>query len=227
MYDTIYRAVTGTAAGLAVPQWTVETLREVAAGRDGIRAVRHPLGFVCLPLERAGERGVCVHVWSAQLTAGRATISTVHAHSWDLVSYVLYGALRNELVDVADDPEVPTHRLCEISSDAAGDEIRSTGRLVRRGARVSEVHQQGDVYGMPAGVFHETVPEGETATVALGSGRPGAVDLALGDLHTGTHRIRRQVCDRQETVRAATMVLDRIVKVSESRAEDPCGCTRH
>ncbi|WP_052371395.1 hypothetical protein [Amycolatopsis taiwanensis] len=226
MYETIYGALAGTAAGMNVPQWTIETMREVAAGRSDVRAVRHPLGFVCLPLERAGERGVCVHVWSAQLRAGQATTSTVHAHSWDLVSYVLYGRLRNELVDVADDLEAPTHRLCEVSSDAAGDEIRRTGRLVRRGGSVSEVHQRGDVYGLPAGVFHETVPEGETATVALGSGRPGAVDLALGGLHTGTHRVRRQLCDRHETAHAATVVLERIGQVGQPRAEDPCGCTK-
>lgn len=226
MYDLIYRALTGVATDVDVPQWTVETLREVAAGRGGLRAVRHPLGFVCLPLERAGERGVCVHVWSGELRAGRATTSTIHAHSWDLVSYVLYGALRNELVDVAEDAEVPTHQVCEINSDASGDEIRRTGRLVRRGGRVTEVHQQGDVYGLPAGVFHETVPEGETATVALGSGQPGAVDLALGELHTGTHRIRRQLCDRRETAHVATVVLERIATVRKRRAEDSCGCRR-
>lgn len=226
MYDTIHRALAGTASNLDVPQWTMDAMREVAAGRGDVSAVRHPLGFVCLPLERAGERGVCVHVWSKRLRAGQATTSTVHAHSWDLVSYVLYGALRNELVEVAEDPQAPTHRLCEISSDAAGDEIKRTGRLVRRGGSVSEVHHRGDVYGLPAGVFHETVPEGETATVALGSGRPGAVDLALGGLHTGTHRIRRQLCDPHETAHAATVVLDRIAEAGEPRAEDPCGCTR-
>jgi hypothetical protein len=226
MYETIYRAVTSGAAERAVPPWTLDVLGEVAQGRGGIRAVRHPLGFLCLPLERTGERGICVHVWSDRLTHAEPTTSATHAHSWDLVSYVLYGTLRNELIAVTDEPRAPTHRVCEIGSDAEGDEIRQTPRLVRRETRASEVHHQGDVYALPAGVFHETVPEGETATIALGSGRPGAVDLSLGAVHTETHRIRRELCDRDETASVAGMVVERLVGQPRSR-EDPCGCRKH
>ncbi|HKS46792.1 MAG TPA: hypothetical protein VJT49_17105 [Amycolatopsis sp.] len=210
MYDTIYRAVTGEARDRAVPRWAADRLGEVAAGRGRVLAVRHPLGFLCLPLERAGERGVCVHVWSDHVPHAGATTSTTHAHSWDLLSYVLYGTLRNELVAVTDEPDGPTHRVCEIESGGDGDEIRRTSRLVRRGGSVTEVHRKGDVYGLPAGVFHETVPVGETATVALGLGRPGAVDLALGDLHTESHRTKRQLCDHDETVYVAGMVVMRL-----------------
>lgn len=223
MYDTIYRAMTGEAAGHDVPRWATEVLGEVAAGHGGIRAVRHPLGFVCLPLERADERGICVHVWSDHVRRARVTTSTTHAHSWDLVSYVLYGTLRNDLVAVTDEPCTPTHRVCEVGSDVAGDEIRRTSRLVRRGGSVSEVHHDGDVYRLPAGVFHESVAEGETATVALGSGRPGAVDLTLGDLDTGTHRITRQLCDPDETAYVATMVVKMLTGVREPGRQGPNG----
>jgi hypothetical protein len=226
MYDAIHRVMTGQAAAEAVPRWTLDALDEVADGRSELRAVRHPLGFLCLPLERAGERGVCVHVWSDRLASADATTSTTHAHSWDLLSYVLFGTLRNERVTVVDEPETPTHRLCEISSDPGGDQITPTFRLVRRAGSVGEVHHQGDVYRLPAGIFHDTITEGETATVALGSGRPGAVDFALGDLETGTHRIRRGLCESDETAYAAAMVIERLAEVPEPRAEDPCGCTR-
>jgi hypothetical protein len=224
MYETIHRVMTGQTAEPDIPQWTVEALGGVATGRSELRAVRHPLGFLCLPLERAGERGVCVHVWSDRFASARAITSTTHAHSWDLVSYVLYGTLRNRLVSVTDEPAAPTHRVCEIVSGGDADEIRHTPRLVRSGEGVSEVHRQGDVYRLPAGLFHETLPEGEVATVALGNGRPGAVDLALGDLNTGTHRIRRQLCGLDETAYAATVVVERLAEISEPRSEDPCGC---
>ncbi|MGW4056813.1 hypothetical protein ACWEGE_00965 [Amycolatopsis sp. NPDC004747] len=223
MYETIYRALMDGEAGNVVPRWTAGVLAAVAHGRGGLRAVRHPLGFLCLPLERAGERGICLHVWSESLTHARPTTSSTHAHSWDLVSYVLYGTLRNELVSVTDAPDEPTHRVCEIGSDERGDEIRRTSSLVRRERRSSELYRQGDVYTLPAGVFHETVAEGEVATVALGSGRPGAVDLSVGAVDTVTHRTTRQLCDREETALVAAMVVERLGRIPEPRPrEDLC-----
>src|SRR6202012_345900 len=47
------------AAGTAVRDWAAGTLRAVADGRRPLRAVIHPLGFTCLPFERAGRDGVC------------------------------------------------------------------------------------------------------------------------------------------------------------------------
>jgi hypothetical protein len=82
-YDTIRRAIADYAAEWTVPRWTVAALGDVAEGRSAVTAVRHPLGFVCLPLERVGEQGVCVHVWSDRLTGAQPaslTTSTTHAH---------------------------------------------------------------------------------------------------------------------------------------------------
>ncbi|RKT83474.1 hypothetical protein SAMN05421805_10540 [Saccharopolyspora antimicrobica] len=211
-YDALHRAMREE-AGTALPRWTVDALSEVAEGRSEVAAVGHPLGFVCLPLERAGQQGVCVHVWSDKLISADPTTSATHAHSWDLTSYVLYGTLRNDLVGVVDAPEEPTHRVFEVCSGAEGDEIRRTPWLVRRRTEVSELHERGEVYSLPAGVFHETVPQGETATLALGRGHPGAVDLTLGSLDTGDHRVRRQRYGGEETAFAASVVAEKLVQV--------------
>ena len=72
------------------------------SGAPGVTAVRHPLGFVCLPLERDGGDGVCIHVWSDTLAHAESTTSQIHCHSWDLVSHVLYGQVRNVHVRVTD-----------------------------------------------------------------------------------------------------------------------------
>ncbi|NUS05534.1 MAG: hypothetical protein HOV97_23605, partial [Nonomuraea sp.] len=58
---------------------------EVLAGDEPPAAVRHPLGFVCLPLERDGGEGVCLHLWSDSLQHAESTTSQIHCHSWDLV----------------------------------------------------------------------------------------------------------------------------------------------
>src|SRR5882757_10513589 len=96
-YNTFHRAMTNGTARWVVPQWACGILGEVARGRTSITAMRHPLGFICIPVERAGDHGVCVHVWSGRLSRTSPTTSAMHAHSWDLISYVLYGSLRNEL----------------------------------------------------------------------------------------------------------------------------------
>lgn len=217
MYDWLYRAMAGGAAEPAIPRWAAEVLSEVAQGRGGVTGVRHPLGFLCLPLERTSDQGVCVHIWSDRLANARATTSATHAHSWDLLSYVLFGNLRNELVGVADAQQGPTHRLFEVDSGGDGDEIRRTARLVRRGAATTEFLQRGDVYSLPAGVFHETVPQSEAATIALGRCRPGTVDLTLGGLDTDSHRTRRHLVGQDETAHSAALVLDRLTALPEPR----------
>lgn len=215
LYRTLYQAMRDGTAEPTVANWAADALAEVAAGRSGVRGVRHPLGFLCLPMERAGELGVCVHLWSTRLEQSHSTTSATHAHSWDLVSYVLFGELRNELIGVTDAPSAPTHRIFEVNSDQGGDEIRRTPRLVRGRPRSSEHFRRGEVYSMVAGEFHKTVPLAETATVALGCGRPGAADLTLGSVHTGTHRTHRQPADRELTVYAAGLVVERLADMSQ------------
>jgi hypothetical protein len=213
-FQELYDELTSGAIPRTPPRWTLRLLEDIAAGRSAIRAVRHPLGFVCLPVERGGERGVCVHLWSGDLPSAAATTSQVHCHSWDLVSYVLYGQVRNELVSVADSGAGATHRVFEVVSAGAVDSISPTGRTVRYSPGASAVYHAGEVYTLPAGVFHRSViPEGtDTATIALGSGRPGTADLSLGPLGTRSHRVTRERCDDEETARAARLATERLVR---------------
>jgi hypothetical protein len=225
MFDRLYYAMLTDPA--AVPRVIAGILGELAQGRGDIRAVRHPLGFICLPLERTGSRGVCVHVWSERLTSANPTTSWTHAHSWDLISFLLYGTLRNELIVVTDARDGATHRVFEVDTRPERDEVRRTPRLVRRRRGTSELHRLGEVYTLPAGVFHETVAFGEVATVALGRGHPGTVDLTLGHIDTPTHRITRPLCDRDETVRAAAVVVDLLANVPQpGHGEHQCQQSR-
>ena len=223
MFDMLATVMRTDSAGSVVPGRVAHLLDELATGRGRVTGVRHPLGFVCLPLERSGECGVCVHVWSDRLVTARPTTTWTHAHSWDLTSLVLAGMLRNDLIGVTDAPEPPTHRVFEIRTGPDGDEVRATPRLVRRYTRASELYHRGEVYTLPAGVFHESAPQGEVVTVAIGEGHPGAVDLALGDVDTPTHRVGRQSCDRDETAFAAAVALDLLAAVPQPRhREDRC-----
>ncbi len=217
-YLHLYEDLERGGGGDSVPRWTRQVLWEVATGRLRIAAIMHPLGFVCLPILRQGERGICVHLWTPRLTHARPTTSQVHAHSWDLVSYVLFGQVRNEVMRVSGtqasrgEAADGVYRVFEVHSRGDLDEIRATSRLVRRDKGTSQVSDAGETYSVPAGTFHATaVPAGvDTATVALGTSRAGSADLSLGDIATATHQVRRQHCDSDETSRVARMIAGRL-----------------
>ncbi|MER6947753.1 hypothetical protein ABT294_27340 [Nonomuraea sp. NPDC000554] len=179
-----------------------------ALSGPGVTAVRHPLGFVCLPLERDGGEGVCVHLWSDSLPHARSTTSQIHCHSWDLVSHVLYGQVRNVHAVVTDAGRDATHRVFEVVSAADGDRITPTRRTVRHATGLVESFGPGDTYTLAADRFHSSVvPEGgEAATIALGRGRPGSHDLSLGPLGGSVHHVCREPLDAEETARAVRLI---------------------
>ncbi|MGA8117469.1 MAG: hypothetical protein WCA46_27850 [Actinocatenispora sp.] len=187
-------------------------LGEVLDGPGAVHAVRHPLGFTCLPVVRDGPDGVCVHWWRGRNTA-RLTTEAIHAHSWDLLSFVLYGALRHDTVAVVDDPVAPTHRVFEVRSGRAGwDEIRGTARTVHIGPMRSARNGAGSRYRVRSGEFHANeLVEADVATLVFGRTLSGAVDLTLAALDATDHTTKRQTCDAVETRRVARAVLDGLV----------------
>ncbi|MBO4274443.1 hypothetical protein [Microbispora sp. H10670] len=202
-----YREVLGVLTGGNAREWALGVLTEIAAGGTPVLGVRHPLGFLCLPVERDGGIGVCVHIWTSAARPARSTTSQIHCHSWDLISHVLYGQVRNVHAALTDTAESPTHRVFEVVSTPEGDVLRPTGRTVRYAPGRADLFGAGDTYTLVAGAFHSSViPEdGEAATVALGRVRPERGDLSLGPLATPLHHVRRERLDAAETARAAEL----------------------
>jgi hypothetical protein len=191
-----------------VRERALRAVRDVAAGVSSLRAVLHPLGFLCFPIERHEECGICVHIWSPRLPGVRSTTSEVHAHSWDLVSLVLSGELRNERVTVVDGES--TYRVFEVHSAAADhDELRATSRLVGYRIADHDVSRQGGTYSLGAGCFHKTVAS-EATTIAVGMAQGGRHDLTLGPVDCGNHVVRRKRCDAVVSAAAARMVADQL-----------------
>ncbi|MFD8726847.1 hypothetical protein [Streptomyces sp. NPDC059611] len=191
----------------------VSVLRAVAEGRRSLSAVRHPLGFLCLPVLRDGARGVCVHLFGAGSEGGEGDAPLVHAHSWSLVSLVLFGHVTNHSVRVVDDPVAPTHRVYEVRSGPDGtDEVRGTARFVRGVPDGFGHSTAGDVYVVRPGEFHATVVAGgrPAATLVLGETQPGSKDMSLGLLSGEDHRSVREICGREETAVAVRAALRRI-----------------
>jgi hypothetical protein len=229
-YDDLHQAIRTGAAAEVVPRWAVRYLDQVATGRMTVRALAHPLGFVCLPAWRCGGDAICVHIWTGAPAPVDPSTSGIHAHSRELVSYVLYGCVRNRVVAVTDaGPETevadgPAHRVFEIHSDPLADTVLATPRLVHCRTESLRAHRRGDVYTLPSGVFHSSVADGPAATMALARADPGALDLFLGRPYTADHRVRRQRWDAERTRHAARVALARIGPLASPDLEDPCRC---
>ena len=210
-YTDLDNAIRQGTAAEWVPRWALALLRDIANGRRELTAVRHPLGFLCLPVQRRGERGVCVHMWTPELLPAVKT-SRMHSHSWDLTSYVLHGTLYNQHIRIVDTPDSATHRIFEVRSHGDVDELRATDRLVSCRPEAARAHGGGCVYLLSAGEFHatEVATSRLAATVVLGRTRPPAVDLSLGPLGTRSHTLTRSHCDRGETARAALSLAERL-----------------
>jgi hypothetical protein len=189
-------------------RWVLDVLDDVAEGRRPLAAVRHPLGFTCLPVDRTGADGICVHAWPADPPTVAPTTSTMHSHSWDLLSHVLHGRVRNELIEVTDAPADPSWRVYEVHSHGDVDEMAATDRLVTAVTARVETHTAGRSYALRAGGFHTSeVDRGQPAvTVALGRTTPGARDLSLGAVDGRSHRVRRDRCGAEETARLARAI---------------------
>jgi hypothetical protein len=213
-YEYLSVAIADGSASTVVPGWCARILDDVAGGRRPLRAVVHPLGFTCLPVVREGDDGVCVHVWPAGQPLARLTTSPVHAHSWDLVSYVLFGRLRNRLFRLSDavvaDPQA--WRVLEVHSRGDTDEMVATARLVRADQEDSELTTRENVYTVFAGTFHSSVaPRAEfTVTVALGRTVPGTADMSLADPATRTHEVRRIRLGEEDTRALARAVIEHV-----------------
>jgi hypothetical protein len=221
-YEFLFHALSGgdgspaarAAAGTTVRDWAAGTLRAVADGSRPLRAVIHPLGFTCLPVERAGRDGVCVHVWSPFTGGALPTALAIHAHCWELTSYALLGALENSLMTVADATpgQSSVFRVMQVSSRGDTDELRPTQRVVHCRESRRELISAGDTYDVPAGVFHATdvAPEAGAVTVALGRMVDGIADRSLAPVGAVAHQVRRRRCDPAQTAATARLVLDRL-----------------
>ncbi|MER6049567.1 hypothetical protein ABT168_19300 [Streptomyces sp. NPDC001793] len=211
-YDTLDRLLRpGTPPG-APRAGVTGALEDIARGKRELRAVHHPLGFLCLPLVRDGARGVCVHLFGTGVPAD-PTAAPMHAHSWELRSYVLFGRVGNLPVTVTDETRTPTHRIFEVFSSPSGvDELRPTSRLVHCTPGPAASSGSGETYSLPAGEFHATVvARGQpAATLVLGRSLPGHTDLSLGPLHGRGHRTVRRLCGAEHTERTVRTALRRI-----------------
>jgi hypothetical protein len=158
-------------------------LSAVVSGERPLRAVRHPLGFVCLPVLRDDSpAGICVHIWSDGDPGDRLATSNVHCHSWHLLSYVLSGTVHNQTYDLADNIDGAS-QVFVVKSVGGTDDIIATDRRVDVKATGLRSFHTGEYYEMPAGQFHASPRRGSgpAISVVLGVQSRGNDNLTLAE----------------------------------------------
>ena len=180
-----------------IGSWVRNALPAVVPERLAAPVVRHPLEFICLPLHRSGKVGLCLHVWPEN---DDTTSPVIHAHSWDLWSYVVCGTVQNQIVSIHDEADTPDYGLYTVTSTTGGvDEVQATGRLVTCVPRQRKDVRSGQIYRLPAGLFHRSGHRGMTATLVLGEQHEGRENLILGPLNGYPwHDSRREECSPDE-----------------------------
>jgi hypothetical protein len=182
-------------------------LSQIAAGQSEVLAVRHPLGFACLPFYRVEQFGACVHVWPNKWQASKLTTSPYHCHSWHLLSYILYGSVGNQLVEVSEGTQ---YKAFAVTGENGTDHIVATG--ARMDIRVSEPDfcEAGDFYELAAGLFHASAMRDDgrpAATLVLGSHYPDRLDVTLGEPHIENHEVTREKFDAAQTAAIAELAM--------------------
>lgn len=189
----------------AAGAWVRSALPALGPEALAAPAVRHPLEFVCLPLHRSHRVGLCLHVWTG---SGEVSSSVVHAHSWDLWSYVVQGTVLNQIVDVRDEPEAPDFELYTVASTGTKDEVRTSGRRVVHAPRPRQEVPAGRIYRITSGLFHRSGHRGPTATLVLGEQHEGLENLFLGPLNgyrgANSSRVRCSPAEVRALLRAIT-----------------------
>lgn len=159
--------------------------------------VRHPLGFVCIPMHRGRRHGICIHLWTPSLYFGRPTTSAIHAHSWDLRSYVLCGTVMHVPVELDYLDRRPTHRICTVTSSGRVDTIEPTEHTASVRRSRNEAINSGTTYLLPAHRYHSTNVDGLAVTVVFAEHNIGP-EYTLGPLTATRHSLPRSVFDLTE-----------------------------
>jgi hypothetical protein len=74
-----------------------DTLERCLKDDPSYAAIKHPLGFLRVPIIRTPSTGLYVHIWTQLIDLPRPSTSAIHAHNWHLLSRVIAGTVTNQV----------------------------------------------------------------------------------------------------------------------------------
>jgi len=147
-----------------------EMISRLRANPAGAGAVWHPLGCLYVEIAREPMTSVRLHVWGLAEGEYRSSGLGLHAHDFDLDSFVATGAMAEDTYEV-DDGEPPTHSVYGIEYHDTVNVLRRTGRSVRGAIARTRRIETAERYTVPAGVFHHARPAAPGITLTFVAAR--------------------------------------------------------
>lgn len=166
-----------------------ENVRELQHVLSQRPILRHPLGFLQMPLGEIEGRRIRIHFWRSDCYCPRYPYWPLHAHPYPLRSLVLCGAVHQIAYSIDTAPTVPTHRIYEVDYEANGSTRRPTDHLVNAIPTYSYVCSTGSYYDIPIAEYHQTMPHASPGITLVVTGRTGESPArVLGDVGNPTAR---------------------------------------
>ncbi len=189
-----------------------EILDAIQSGVYERPMIRHPLGFYCLRVHkdnRSERYGLCIHVWRAGARITPPTVSRIHLHTWRLFSYILFGRVQNQQIEVLSNSERPTHQVFKVRSTSATDTIVPTGEMVTFQVAGAQNFCVGERYLVPPRTYHQTavMDPNLTVTAMVSENWNSGSQLVLGPRDLDTHTVHRESCPTSETRQVARDLL--------------------
>jgi hypothetical protein len=204
----------------ATREKVAEFLEGVLAGRRDPTMFRHPLDFLCLPLHRSDEYGLCVHAWlpdqDREPRDSTLTTSDIHLHTWKLNSRIMYGCVENTLITVTPESKRPDYRIFNIFKDERDEDVdvlKPTKETVLTSVIRTEQVPQGSQYSLDAHQYHkanEGVNGEPTITLLLATDWDDKPQRTLGALEQKGHPVRRERCPAEQVEQVAKVLLHHI-----------------
>lgn len=183
----------------------------VAAGRslvsilakepELVTIAAHPVGFGHAKILEEDDLTIRLHLWPIPAIEPQDPPWLVHRHAWPLTSYVICGAITNELYSVTRNVDGP-RRLYSVGYEDNTSIMRATSERVDCIQSEAFGVGPGERYDVGSSAFHSTrafAPE-PTATIAVTGRITGDPPLVVGSSDgQGEYRFARSEFDRSRT----------------------------
>jgi hypothetical protein len=126
----------------------------------------HPLGFAHAKIWSEGQSTLRIHLWPLQNRRPQDPLWPIHTHVFNLESLVLAGTVHNKLYEVQS-CDMGGSQLYRVQYRDAGSVLLATGLFAEAFETQGQKAGPGEIYGVPADMFHSSSVEDHAFAATL------------------------------------------------------------
>ena len=165
-------------------------------------AAWHPVaGFIYLNIGSRGSYNYRFHIWHPNGTKIYKYYSwpIIHQHRWTLNSYVVKGEIVNDIYEVNNSPDHPTHSLYRVEHKSSEDRFLPCNENVTVALNSSTHYLTGQFYEVRTNQFHSTKHANESIGATLiQTNSISSKSKVVGPLSGVIHPMIRVACSKSD-----------------------------